>query len=69
MEVSYNVNETPGYADTLLPHRFEATIGGRQLILAAGRIAEQADGSVIVRYGDTIVLATAVAADEPRARR
>jgi polyribonucleotide nucleotidyltransferase len=59
-------NGTPGYADTLLPHRFEATIGGRKLVLAAGRIAEQADGSVLVRYGDTIVLATAVGSDEPR---
>jgi len=60
-------NETHGYADALLPHRFETTIGGRSLILATGRLAEQADGAVLVRYGDTMVLATAVGSDEPRA--
>jgi polyribonucleotide nucleotidyltransferase len=60
-------NDTHGYADALMPHRFETTIGGRSLILATGKLAEQADGALIVRYGDTIVLATAVASDEPRA--
>ena len=59
-------NGTPGFADALLPHRYEATVGGRSLILATGRLAEQADGAVLVRYGDTIVLATAVGSDEPR---
>ena len=59
-------NGTPGFADALLPHRFETTVGGRSLILATGRLAEQADGAVLVRYGDTIVLATAVGSDEPR---
>ncbi|MGZ8562597.1 MAG: polyribonucleotide nucleotidyltransferase, partial [Candidatus Limnocylindria bacterium] len=34
--------------------------------MEAGKLAEQADGAVIVRYGDTVVLATAVAAKEPR---
>src|SRR6058998_3064778 len=36
-------------------------IGGRRLTLETGRVAKQADGSVIVRYGDTVVLATVVA--------
>jgi len=58
---------TPGDASRLFSHRFETTIGGRTLTLATGGIAEQADGAVLVRYGDTVVLATAVAADEPRA--
>jgi polyribonucleotide nucleotidyltransferase len=67
MEVLYMMsNETPGYADALLPHRFETTFGGRKLILATGKIAEQADGAVLVRYGDTIVLAATVGSDEPR---
>jgi polyribonucleotide nucleotidyltransferase len=67
MEVLYMMsNDTPGYADALLPHRFETTFGGRKLILATGKIAEQADGAVLVRYGDTIVLATAVGSHEPR---
>jgi len=42
------------------------TIGGRELILETGRIANQASGSVIVRYGDTIVLVTATASKGPR---
>ncbi len=34
-------------------------VGGRTLILEHGRVARQADGAVLARYGDTIVLATA----------
>lgn len=41
-------------------------INGRQLSLEAGRVARQADGAVWVRYGDTVVLVTAVAAKQPR---
>ncbi len=37
-------------------------IGGRILSIETGRIAKQADGAVIVRYGDTIVLVAAVTA-------
>ncbi|HEX9610103.1 MAG TPA: polyribonucleotide nucleotidyltransferase, partial [Candidatus Limnocylindria bacterium] len=44
----------------------EAEIGGRTFSMEAGKLAEQADGAVIVRYGDSVVLATAVAAPEPR---
>jgi polyribonucleotide nucleotidyltransferase len=36
-------------------------IGGRRLTLETGRVAKQADGAVVVRYGDTVVLATVVA--------
>ena len=36
-------------------------IGGRILTLETGRIAKQADGAVVVRYGETVVLATVVA--------
>src|SRR5262245_7671911 len=39
----------------------EAEIGGRILTLETGRVAKQADGSVLVRYGDSVVLATVVA--------
>ncbi len=42
------------------------TIGGRELILETGRVANQANGSVIVRYGDTVVLVTATASQTPR---
>ncbi|MDI6739802.1 MAG: polyribonucleotide nucleotidyltransferase [Candidatus Edwardsbacteria bacterium] len=41
-------------------------LNGRQLVIETGRMAKQADGSVTVRYGDTMVLVSAVAADEPR---
>jgi len=34
---------------------------GKSLILETGRMARQADGAVVVKYGDTVVLATAVA--------
>jgi polyribonucleotide nucleotidyltransferase len=42
--------------------RKELDWGGRKLILETGKIARQADGAVLVRYGDTIVLCTAVGA-------
>ncbi|GBF27722.1 polyribonucleotide nucleotidyltransferase [bacterium MnTg02] len=42
-------------------HREEIEWGGRPLILETGRIARQADGAVFAQYGDTSVLATAVA--------
>jgi polyribonucleotide nucleotidyltransferase len=41
-------------------------IAGRTLTLETGRLAEQAGGSVTVRYGDTMLLATVVAEKEPR---
>ncbi|RJQ49080.1 MAG: polyribonucleotide nucleotidyltransferase [Nitrospiraceae bacterium] len=41
-------------------------VKGKPLYLETGRFARQADGSVVVRYGDTVVLATAVASKEPR---
>lgn len=47
-------------------HTQELEIGGRKLTIETGRMAKQADGAVLVRYGDTVVLVTAVGADEPR---
>ena len=44
----------------------EVEIGGKKLSIETGRFAKQANGSVMVRYGDTMALVTAVAADEPR---
>ncbi|OLE50743.1 MAG: polyribonucleotide nucleotidyltransferase [Acidobacteria bacterium 13_1_20CM_3_53_8] len=41
-------------------------LGEQELTVEAGRIAKQADGSVVVRYGDTMVLVAAVAASSPR---
>ena len=40
--------------------------GGRKLVLETGRMARQADGAVLVTYGATVVLCTAVGAPTPR---
>src|SRR5499426_2704677 len=47
-------------------HRVALDWGGRQLVLETGKIARQADGAVIAKYGDTTVLATVVSAKEPK---
>jgi len=44
--------------------RESVMVGGRALTLETGRLAKQAHGSVLVTYGDTMVLVTAVSADE-----
>ena len=44
----------------------ETEIGGKRLILETGVMAKQAGGAVVVRYGDTVVLATAVASKVER---
>ena len=36
-------------------------LGGKELSIEIGRMAKQADGAVVVRYGDSMVLVTAVA--------
>ncbi|MDH5741103.1 MAG: polyribonucleotide nucleotidyltransferase [Nitrospira sp.] len=43
-------------------HVIEIDVAGRTLRLETGRVAKQADGSIWASYGDTVVLATAVAA-------
>ena len=48
------------------PHTVEIDWGGRPLKLETGKIARQADGAVMATYGETIVLATVVAAKTPR---
>ncbi|HEX4890937.1 MAG TPA: polyribonucleotide nucleotidyltransferase [Alphaproteobacteria bacterium] len=48
-------------------HREEIMWGGRKLSFETGRIARQADGAVLVQYGESSVLATVVAARQPRA--
>ena len=41
----------------------EREIAGRKLVLETGRMAEQAGGAVVARYGDTVVLASVCSAD------
>jgi polyribonucleotide nucleotidyltransferase len=45
---------------------FERTIGDKTLTLESGKLAGLADGAVVVRYGDTVILATACVSDKPR---
>jgi polyribonucleotide nucleotidyltransferase len=47
-------------------HRVGLDWGGRKLTLETGRMARQADGAVLATYGETTVLATVVAAKQPR---
>src|SRR5580765_2960645 len=47
-------------------HRVELDWGGRKLVLETGKIARQADGAVVATYGESILLATVVAAKEPK---
>lgn len=46
-------------------YKVEREIGGRKLSIETGKLAKQADGAVIVRYDDTVILATVVRA-KPR---
>lgn len=41
-------------------------LGDKELTVEVGRVAKQADGSVIIRYGDTMLLVAAVSAPTPR---
>jgi len=45
---------------------FETEVAGRKLSLEFGKVAELANGSVIVRYGDTVVVTAATASAKPR---
>ncbi|WP_019541628.1 polyribonucleotide nucleotidyltransferase [Selenomonas bovis] len=45
---------------------FSMEVGGRTLTIEQGKMAKQANGAVLVRYGDTVVLVTATASKEPR---
>ena len=45
---------------------YEMDLAGRKLVIETGKMAGLANGSVLVRYGDTCVLVTATASKEPR---
>ena len=48
-------------------HTVSRTIGGKELSIEIGKLATQADGSAVVRYGDTVVLVSACGAKEASA--
>jgi polyribonucleotide nucleotidyltransferase len=41
-------------------------LGNRELVVETGKVAKQADGSVVIKYGDTMLLVTAVSARTPK---
>lgn len=45
---------------------FETTFAGRSLVIETGKMAQFANGSVLIRYGDTVILSTATASTKPR---
>src|SRR6476619_819257 len=47
-------------------HTREISVGRHTISIETGRLAKQADGSVVVRLGDTLVLVTACTAPTPR---
>lgn len=49
-----------------MEQRVEMQLAGRPLVLETGRLAKQANGAVLVRYGDTVVLSTVTASPEPK---
>jgi polyribonucleotide nucleotidyltransferase len=50
-----------------MPHTVEIDLGGRTITLETGRMAKQANGAVVVRSGDSVVLVTACMAENPKA--
>lgn len=46
--------------------KFSMKLGGRELSIEVGRIAQLADGAAVLTYGDTVVLVTACASDKPK---
>jgi len=46
--------------------KLQVDLGGRPFSVETGRVARQANGSVLVQYGETVVLVTAVIADKKR---
>lgn len=49
-----------------MEHRAEMQLGGRTIALETGRLAKQATGAVVVRYGDTVILSTVTASPDPK---
>ncbi len=47
-------------------HVYKLELGGREIVVESGKYCSQADGSCIVRCGDTVVLVNATGAESPR---
>jgi len=49
-----------------MEHTFEINLGGHKVTIETGKLAKQANGSVVVRSGDSVVLVTACANENPK---
>jgi polyribonucleotide nucleotidyltransferase len=49
-----------------MEHTFEIDLGGHKITIETGKLAKQANGSVVVRSGDSVVLVTACANENPK---
>jgi len=49
-----------------MPETFQMMLSGRPLIMEFDKVAKQANGAVLIHYGDTVVLVTATMSKEPR---
>src|SRR5689334_19936079 len=49
-----------------MSHQDSVTVNGRELVFESGDLAGQANGSVLLTYGETVVLVTATASEAPR---
>lgn len=58
--------EDKGGCEFSMVNRHEFQVAGRTMILETGKLAKQATGAVWVRYGDTVVLSTVTASNEPK---
>ena len=60
-------SKSPGKKGNIMTKQvFSTTWGGRPLSVEIGQLAKQANGAVLVRYGDTVVLSAAVASKEAK---
>jgi len=50
------------------PHQVQLELGGRMLILETGKLAKQANGAIVARYGETLLLVTACMDTKPNDR-
>ena len=46
--------------------KFQYKLAGRDLIVTTGKVAEQASGSCLLQYGDTVTLVSVTASKQPR---
>jgi len=57
----FNFIQIPREEEFQILHKYQIEVAGRPLVIEVGQVAKQANGSALVRYGDTVVLVTATA--------